>query len=706
MLAITNDTGDMLHLDPEQNLVTEQNAPWLTDDELPGEYSYSIDAPLNDNNKRFVRHAYRPDLALPSSSMPVHVAMDGVLYRQCTFSFRINNGKLSGYLKIDASEFYDKIRKMSLLELFSEPFYLGDGLMHNPPINLAGRLKQIAQMKPGEFPCTFFPIRDDTFLEDGFTITSTVPTDPTQIGGAAGMTDLGFQRKAYVNNWEKLSDGSFGFLVDDQLPARYGYLVCPQFYLAWVLQQIITKAGYSIESDWLASTEVQSITIKNLTAMNQAAGSLGELVAGHSVVPGMFLPDMTVGEFLKAVKGRFGLLYTYNSNDRICYITQFSSAVAAGAAIDLTEYQTGTYSTDFPDLKGFTVYDFVDDKDDLYKDSLGNTIKPPYQVVGQGETEINLKAGTCQLVRETSPLGTGALWFVPKVRQAGNILDAMYKKSDRYLTSEGKRPNNIGLCFLSYRGMTTDSKGNPYPLGTPGILDGQQVMVGSQALTLGGRFGAWRTYLNAYYQFRNQTQRITQPMLMPVAVLASLQLHRSIFLTLEDQIRRSYLISKLQAEMPGIDGKVRVRLEALTLPSGIDQAVDVDAPIVWIQLEQINTAQQPIGNTNVSGYEVYASLTFRAWSNQTKTGAASVSNLVLQLRRIQKGKSVLTDLATQADTSYTESVEYYTMNGTTAIWETKLLVETKLVNHVRDITLLDYSLAYSLDPGEGYTIIN
>ena len=518
MIAITSDAELTLDLTPGMNLVTEQNVAWLSDDELPGEFSYPIDVPLTENNKRFVAHGYRPDLAQPRNEMPVSVRMDGVLYRRCTFSFRVNSGKLSGYLKIDASEFYDKIRKMSLLEALTEPVFLGDGLASTPPVNLQTRLKQIAGLKPGLFPCTFFPIRNEGFWEDSF--------DENKLAG--------FTRNVYVNQWEKLADNTFGFPIDLPNAPTYGYPLCPQFYLSYVLTQIITRlAGYRIESDWLASEEVQAYTIKNLTAMNQTVSDLGGVFTGHALTPGLFLPDMSVSDFLKAIKGKYGLVFTYRANEKVCHITQFVGAVQAGPAIDLTEFQAGDYSTNDKDGRGYVVSDYIDESDTTYQDANGKTLTLPAQATGKGQQTVSLKAGTCQLSQELSSLSTDAYWFVPTVHQPGNTLDTAYNLSERYLTKENKRPNTVGLCFLSYRGMTLDSKNNPYPLATPDVRDGQQNVVGSQALTLSGRYGAWRNYLQAYYYFRDQTQPITQPLLMPVSVLAGLQLHRSVSLSLE-----------------------------------------------------------------------------------------------------------------------------------------------------------------------------
>ncbi|WP_461044449.1 hypothetical protein, partial [Spirosoma harenae] len=186
-------------------------------------------------------------------------------------------------------------------------------LASNPPTDLQSRLKAIASLAPGQFPFTLFPIRNQRFWEDDF--------DEAKLAG--------FARQDYVNAWEKQENGSYNFSVDLPGTPKFGYPICPQFYLSWVLERIMKLAGFRIESEWLASAEIQKLTIKNLTAMNLQL-PVGGFINGHQLTAGMFLPDMSVSDFLKAIKGRFGLAFTYNANSRVCYITQFTAAIAAG----------------------------------------------------------------------------------------------------------------------------------------------------------------------------------------------------------------------------------------------------------------------------------------------------------------------------------------------------------------------------------------
>ncbi|QIP14757.1 hypothetical protein G8759_20110 [Spirosoma aureum] len=695
MIAITNEAGETLQLFADQNLITEQAVAWLTDDELPAEISYPIDAPLNDANKKFVGYGYRVDAALPRQNLPVSVQLEGVLYRRCVFSFKVQNGNLNGYLKIDSAEVYDKLRKLSLLEAFPDVIRLGTGIIDavgNVTPILADRMKAIAAMPPGQFPLTFFPIRNETFYEDSLTA-ETLP---------------GFTRQTYVNVWQRLPTGQPGFHQDGGfVPNEKGFTVVPQFYLSWVLERIMALAGYRIESSWLASDEVQRLVIVNQTAINSKIGPIFSdptgILHGHRVTAGMHLPDMSVSDFLKAIKGRFGLVFGFNANTRTCYMERFLDVVRAGAAIDLTDYQSGSYDIDSPEQKGFSVEEFIDEGDDLFKDQKGHVIRPAPYVTGKGGQPISLKVGTCQMIIEPSPLsptGQTAQWQVPTMRQAGNTLDPTYKVSQRYLNDQGKRQNDIGLKLLSYRGMTQDSAGHLYPFATNDVRDGRQIITGSQALTISGRYGAWRQFLRAYYYFRDNTQKVSVPLLLPVAVLAQLQLHRAVALCLEDQIRRIYLISKLQADSPGLAGKSMVRLEVLSLPSGIDQAADVDDPIVWVEwVASAETRTGSIGNeTTVKTYSV------KFWADQAKTTPAVVSNLDLTLRRKRYvGYDALTSLFREV---YDEGQLHYTANGTTQVLETNyIIMQVRPV--ISDTGDKPNSLRQTLqlDPGEGYNLL-
>ncbi|RYC69827.1 MULTISPECIES: hypothetical protein [Spirosoma] len=699
MIAITNDQGEALQLDPGQEVITEQAVAWLSDDELPAEFSYPIQAPLNDHNRRFVRFGYRPDAARPLGELAVRVEMQGVLYRRCRFGYRLQGGKLTGFLKLDSAEFYDRIRNLTLLEALPDRINLGDGLISGQTIPIATRLRQIAEMPPGQFPLTFFPIRNDGFFESAL--------DAVKVPG--------FVRQPYVNAWEALTGGGYGFRTDTlksgQLALTRGYPVVPFFYLSWVLERIMALAGFRLESDWLASPEAQRLVIVNMTALpiwtggQLLTGGINTLLVGHTVTAGQHMPDMSVSDFLKAIKGRFGLAFTFNANDRICRLVRFVDSVAQPPLLDLTPYQSGPYDCTDPFGKGYRVIDYVDSADSLYKTEKGELLQPAPLTIGDGQQLLNLRVGTTQLSYEAStlapknsPASAAGRWFVPIVRQPGNLLDEAYKASEHYLDETGKIRNPVGLKLLSYRGMTQDSTGRPHPLGTPDVRDGRQQIVGTDACMLSGRYGLWRRALRNYVYFRNQTRPITQKLLLPVSVLSALPLHGTVSLSLDDHIRRSYLISKVQAESPGPDGLAIVKLEVLSLPSGLDLPGEFDDPVVWVDIVLGPKVAQPLPVPSpASGtYPVWKqSVTVRCWSDSGRTQPFIPSGLPVNLRQRMPGMAGVLEGE--------EYVTTYVVNTHQTIVTTDFVATQNVYGPDRRISIFERTI--QLDPGDGYTLL-
>ncbi|GAB2571676.1 hypothetical protein [Spirosoma areae] len=690
MIAITNDQGLRLTLPADQSMTLERSAGWMADDVLPGAKSYPIEFPVQPN-EAFLQSGYRPGHARPRMEFPVTVRLAGVLYRRCLLNYRITEGKGTGYLKIDGGEVFSQLKKLSLADALPDEVVLTSFFLD--PLVL--KLKAIAAMAPGEFPCTFFPIRNEGFFEPEL--------DATKLPG--------FVRQPYVNAWGPLPGGGYGFLLDSD--TIKGYPISPQFYLTWVLQRIFARAGYRIDGDWIADEEVQRLVILNQTAISSKSPGLFSGVVS-SVIAGQHVPKLNVGDFLKIIRQRYGLLYDFDGNLQTVTIRRFTDVVRTPAR-DLTPYIAGKWGIESPASRGFSIVDGIDAADELYKDSTGASLVPVGLAVGGGaigaeRDEVKLGVCATQLMYEPSGM-SGGNWMVPTLRQAGNILDLAYKDTDRYPESPKPGETQVTLKYqtalriISYRGMVQSSNGSLYPLGTPDVNDGRQVQVGTKAAMLGGRRGEFRRVLRAFYYFRDQTRSVTVPLDLPVGIAAGLKLHEPIALKLDGQARRTYLIDKLQAESPGPSGIMPCKLFALSLPDGLDQAADNDEPVVWIELKRVTTAQQPIGNQNVSGYEVYSTLTLLAWTDAQRSAPATVAGLLLSLRKKQQGKSTLVNLATVADTTYVESVDYYTLPSASVVLEPNLLVETRLINHVRDITLLDYKLGISLDPGEGYNIL-
>jgi hypothetical protein len=698
MIDIRNQAGERLILSMDQALTTETSAGWLADDELPGAKSYPIKFPL-EPNERFLQSSYRPESARPVMELTVNVRLEGVLYRRCVLEYRVNEGEGDGFLKIDAGEVWNKLRNLSLPDAVADLLNLG-----TTPMGLAARMKEIALMPANQFPCTFFPIRNEAFFE--------ADLDATKVPG--------FVRQPYVNAWGLLLNIGWGFKIDSATVK--GYPVVPQFYLCWVLEQVFARAGYRVEGDWFADPETQRLTILNMTAMAVQRIGIANVLS-HFVVPGQHLPKISVGDFLKAIRQRYGLLFSFDGNKQVVTIRQFRK-VASSPAVDLTPYLAGKYSIDAPKNTGFTLVDSVDAQDELYKDADGNDVRPVTVSVGgvsgTDREEVQLKLGTAQVVYEPGHDG-GVYWNVPTVRQPGNTLDENYKNSERY--PEARKPgqvatpsgsdlikNDIAFRVLSYRGMQEAANRALYPLGTNDVRSGRQDVVGTQATALTGRYGLWSILLRSFYYFRDQTRAVTVPLDMPVSVVAGLKLHEPIALKLSGQTRRHYLVQKLMAESPGTSGLMECKLTVLSLPDGIDLPLNVDDEPVWVELvvSDVYTEGPVIPPGPWRGFQQnLATLTLRFWADRSKSQAVNVSNLAINIRT---KKNLYPQGEYQPRAPYIETVDSYLVNGQSQVLSEQTYY-TRLTRYQRrpgqePLLLDDYVASYVLDPGEGYNIIS
>lgn len=681
MIAITNEAGLSLKLDADQGLTLERSAGWLQDEVLPGAKSYPIEFPIKPN-EAFLQSGYRPDSARPFMEFAVTVKLANVLYRRCLLSYKVTNGKGSGYLKIDGGEVFSKLKKLTLQDVLTDEVVLTSFSLD--PLQL--KLKKIAAMAPGDFPLTFFPIRNEAFFEEGLK------------GKITGVV-----QQPYVNAWGQLPGGGYGFLLDSE--SVKGYPISPQFYLTWVLKRIFAWAGYRITGDWIGDAEIKMLVILNQTAISRKSPGLLTPNVTSSAIAGQHVPKMSVGDFLMDIRKEFGLLFDFDGNLQTVTIRSFKQILRTPAR-DLSKYIAGNYDIDGPSGVGYSLKEGIDSQDELFKDEDGNAIPGATFTIGgspgSDRTEVTLPVCATQYVYEPAPMG--GYWMVPLLRQAGNALDFYYQLSDRYPDKPKKGEtspqlkNDIGLRLVSYRGMVQSSNGSLYPLGTPDVRDGRQVKISQKGTRLGGNNGLWRSDLSVFYYFRDQTRPVTIPLDLPVALAASLKFYEPIGLRLSGQAMRTYLIDKLQAQSPGSSGIMECKLFALTLPDGLDQPLPVDAPIIWLELIISNETFQP-------GLYGYRSLTVKCWADAARSQVAIVSNLAINIRNKWRHEKPSNVAIGPIVLDYNEFVTTYYATGTTAVLESNLLTNY-VIRDSNGESLNEYKYnTLSLDPGDDYLII-
>ncbi|WP_128544093.1 hypothetical protein [Larkinella soli] len=593
MIEIRNLEGETLQVNPGQRLTIEQASTLMTDDELPGSFSYPISFPLNDANRRFLQYAYRPDALEARMELPVQVRLEGHLYRRCTFRYRIQDGKGDGFLKIDSGELGEKLRKQTLLEAIPDAIDLGVGLTITNGIAVPGAMKLYATLDPGREPFTFFPVRNEGFMEPVTEFNSTKLA--------------WYQRQDGINAYNTFSSS---FVVDT--PLKLGFHAVPFFYLRWVLDRLMRGLGYRLEGDWIDLEETSRLVIFNQTAMMSASRS----GSPFRIQAGMHLPDMTVSDFLRAIRQKYGLTFVFNAQAGVCRIRTFDSLRRQVELVDLSPYQLKGYSIEDGEQKGYSILEGIDEKDKLFQNPAGEILKPQPMVIGAGLTEVQLKVGSTKMTTWNSQL-------VPHVNQPGNLIDEIYKESDRYLEN-GKRPYPMALRLLSYRGIFNNVlNGTTYPSAN------------GEYTQLTGRYGVWQGGLRSYYFFRDNTRKAEVRLLLPMAQLGKLNLDDRVGLRLEDRALTPFLINRWQFEAAESDS-VLMRLECQTLPTGAEETADYENDSSGQIYATLEIRKGPMltlpGNGGVSVIVQLADVVVKFYGSENRSPAVEVSGLPVVLR--------------------------------------------------------------------------
>ena len=140
-----------------------------------------------------------------------------------------------------------------------------------------------------------------------------------------------------------------------------------------------------------------------------------------------------------------------------------------------------------------------------------------------------------------------------------------------------------------------------------------------------------------------------------------------------------------------------MRLDVLTLPSGIEQAMQVDEPIVWVDMVLGDRRAQTLPIAITGGtYPVFLqNVTLRVWKDAQRTQAATVTNLPVVVRQRMAGFNT---------TPAQEYVTTYYVNGSSTLVEPNFVaVQNVYTEQPARIDVFDRSI--QLDPGEGYSIL-
>ncbi|HCC51128.1 MAG TPA: hypothetical protein DEQ30_02990 [Porphyromonadaceae bacterium] len=302
-----------------------------------GSQTVPISFPPTGKNKRLTGNAHRIDKAdRPEATIKVLVE-SGPVQQAGLLAIQSASGSLiSANIGWDESEMYASMKKTMLPNIPDLPVYSADGAtLDEKREQILSHLKDVMN---GQIPADYaiFPLilkketageNDREYLEiinDTFISTNEEFGEILPSNGSIG----GFRAKEHriIN---RVYDSE---VIPFDVPQCYG--MSPFLYVSKVLELIFKSYGFSLENNpFCDHPQLSKLVVLNNT--------MDAVITGNIFYRDL-MPDVSVEEFLNALKNKFGLTYFVNSNTRSVRFSFMRDMFDPNNRdeLDLTKYKT------------------------------------------------------------------------------------------------------------------------------------------------------------------------------------------------------------------------------------------------------------------------------------------------------------------------------------------------------------------------------
>lgn len=711
MIEIRNERGT-LQLPMGEKLSVELVSTILnTDQVLQGSYSYPFRFPLNEHNLSWLGGGATAE-QLARRDYAVHLYADGIPLERGAMTYRVSGQYADAYLKLDLGEVAGRVRELRLRDLMNERFALGNTL-----VDVWRKLDELTQAAPGVVPVVFPPFRNELMIEPEF----------------VGVPNTGYVRPVVFNRytpWVNVLQP--GLMV----PAFYGgaghlsvvglhphsHALVPMLSLVYVVRRFAQKLGFTAMGEWLSEPEVMKLIVFNTQAMPDidpaAWNAPTEALPGgtHYVEMGRHVPDMSVGDFIKALRGWMGVGVFFNSKTRSVRFKAYRSMKNEAGYQDFTEGfipATDQYTT--PEKTGYTLTNYREEADEALKET--SYYRTEF-TIGDGSQSIDLGVGTCLMWRgannDSSP-GANVNWTIPQVKQPGNLADHYYLESKNYSPyRDGESSQNIpapkhrfGLRLLLYHGLQPDAGGlQRYPLASSVSYNYEYETVGRLSLLPGEPDDVYAQYQRYYYEMLLASERVQLDLMVKLSQVQEFQPERAVGLRLRHRVFSKWLPERITYQLPALNGSVRCRMQAVQLiPVNLKPTVPEGTlyNAVWVWLTEENYTDDPAGfGYRYDRYDIAVYF----YEKGNKTGPVDMPSLLVNYRRYTQ------EFDSTGQRTFEETADLTaTASGLRYLLEAQAITrqeeryedpETPQAPSYR----ITKQITYTLLPGNGYRIIS
>lgn len=383
---------EFLRLPPNLVMQMVRNSPYLSNEQIDGEYSLPINIPYTDINYRLLGFTGNHYTTHARTTINCTLYSDGIQYPgKLVIDSWEGNANQPQSLTIPAlfvfaiSDFFQQVKGKKLSDLALGGVRTFPFTTQAPFDGSNGFWQHVHTVMQTPVDYTFFPIKNDGYGE--YLISSSNPTHTLKV--------------TWMNKVEV-----------SQLPVQLDRLsniisLCPAIKLSYLIGQVFKENGWTLTGEVLQDATFQKLYVQSFRGIYWADYSTNNVLAiiwKTSVnvnlqqhVP----PDYTIQDFIIDLKNRYGWAFVFDSNNRTCTLKFLKTRVNSSDIRDFTPYALSTVRSKFELKERIISLKNTIDSADSYPGIISD---PGIVIAGTVSTVANLPA--------TSAVNEGTTYLV------------------------------------------------------------------------------------------------------------------------------------------------------------------------------------------------------------------------------------------------------------------------------------------------------
>jgi hypothetical protein len=329
--------GEFLDLPPGALMELVEENPFLqfSEENVIGNYSFPIEFLLNDKNTRLTGYNGILQKRIETVGIEnIRLYGNGIQHSRGRLKIErvqhninfLSKSRMSAYYLTGSSDFYHDIKGKRLrdIDVGGDRSFAWDNYAKTGP-GFWGHITTVARSNnPQDYDYCFFPVLNRAWGQQ--------PADENGTYFSSIMNDIRY------DNVDLFFQGPYVTLKAIQT-------IVPFPWLHYVLKKAVESTGWTIEGEIFNDPDFLKICLINFQAINwgwaNTQYTFGTVYHKNPVVFNLQdnLPDISISEFLTALRTRFGWWYNYNFNTKKITVTSLYSA-ATSSIKDFTPFSS------------------------------------------------------------------------------------------------------------------------------------------------------------------------------------------------------------------------------------------------------------------------------------------------------------------------------------------------------------------------------